>query len=145
MNNIWYIKSPNDQEILTKISQSKTVFSTLEDLKMNVLIPLNTNHQPKGNFSFKVCVTEKYITLRCKKCSVFNFWFKNKDDIDMKVFMEKGILYRHEKTQEVMERSENYDQAHPCLNIMLFRSINQNHCAKLHCGDVEFDEFNIRK
>ena len=115
---------PSDSEILTRSLTAKTVYRYLEDLRVHILDKLNQNHGPSARFSFKLCVTDKYITLRCTKCSVYNYWFKNTEAIDMKLYIERGILVRDEKSGEVQEYKDYYDAELPALNLVLFRSIN---------------------
>lgn len=59
------------------------VYKTLKDINDDLI----KNLHEKTEFRYRWNVTQKYIQLKCEKCKLFAYWYKNKEDIDI------GTLY----------------------------------------------------
>ena len=56
------------------------VYKTFDDLHNDLLQRLHDSTSLRYRFN----ITAKYIQLKCTKCGLFAYWFKNIDGIEMK-------------------------------------------------------------
>ena len=64
------------------------------------------------------------MTIRCTKCKIFNYWFQNSGDLDMKEFMSNGSIRKIDSKGRVEEYIDKYEDKKLCLDLVFFRSIN---------------------
>jgi hypothetical protein len=93
------------------------VYATLKDFEG--LIEQLDKICDNPSFKFKLHPTEKYMQIKCTKCSLFSYWYKNQNDTNV------GDFYNSEgKNKCGMLKDKNAK-----LNLVFFRGINQNHDA----------------
>ena len=118
-----YIKRNGQDLLLCKLSMKlikenpKLEFKTIGDFESQVVTRLNQIHPL---IQYHAQVTEKYVVIKCQKCTIFSQWYKNGEGLEMRQFSEKY-------TQNQWKVKENVD-----INLVYYRSINQNHCPKVH-------------
>lgn len=105
-----------------RINQSSdTVYETMDQLE-KMVAELNSS-EIRGNlndFRYELHVTEKYVTLRCSQCQLFNFWYASTSGKDMSAFCEN-----YDKRSRVVQQGSQ-------VNLKLFRKIQQCHEQAKH-------------
>ena len=112
--------SPNNEEYLIHIeavnvlnSIKSKVYPTFADLENDLIPQLNAD---SNLIQYKAQMTSKYVVVKCTCCKLFAYWFQNTDKVDVEALMKNG--------------NKNF-------NLVLFRSINQNHVLAQH-SQIEF-------
>lgn len=108
--------------VTERIDQAKeTVFPTMRQLEQFVA-ELNSRdlRGELNDFRYELHVTEKYVTLRCSKCQLFNYWFASTSGKDISAF-----CINYEKRSRVVKEGA-------LVNLKLFRKIQQCHEQSKH-------------
>ena len=79
--------------------------------------------------NYKYKITPKYVQVVCVNCTKFQYWYKNKDNIDMNNFC---VMNGNKKIEVEPSVSDE-------VNLTFFRSINMNHDLSKH-QDVHFKD-----
>lgn len=58
----------------------------------------------------------------------------------MKEFINRGVINKLDNKGRIRENEEFMKDPKNHLNLLFFRSINQNHCARIHRDDIKFKQ-----
>ena len=80
---------------------------------------------------YKIIATPKYVTIKCKSCKTFQYWYQNDKEMTTQALSElTGKINRN--SDEFLNALED-----KIISMKLYRRINSNHDLEKH-PDVPF-------
>lgn len=73
---------------LDKFSEPRKFHKTIEEFRVNIIDKLNS--LANNSIQYIAAPTQKYVHIKCINCSMFSFWYKNIENIDIQEFCDKN-------------------------------------------------------
>jgi len=75
LQNAEYFKHETAVALINSLREAGNLMKSIEDLQVNLVDKMNALTDPQCSVKYKLELTEKYVTLKCRSCGKFNAWF----------------------------------------------------------------------